>query len=99
MKGLVKYARGEGNMEIREVGERVLAPDEVRIHVEAAGICGSDIHIYHDAIKIPIRVPVVLGHEFSGKVVEIGGEVQGIRTGDRVTAMPSLRVCGVCRYC
>jgi len=99
MKGLVKYARGEGNMEVREVEERALAPDEVRIRVEATGICGSDIHIYRDAIKIPIRVPVVLGHELSGTVVEIGPEVERIRLDERVTAMPSVRVCGVCRYC
>ena len=72
MKGLVKFARGKGNMEVREVVERPLEAGELRIGVEAAGICGSDLHIYHDEIKIPIRVPVVLGHEFSGRVVEIG---------------------------
>ena len=99
MKGLVKYARGEDRMEVREVEARALAPNDVRIRVEATGICGSDIHIYYDAIKIPIRVPVVLGHEFSGTVVEIGTEVEDVRLGERVTAMPSVRVCGVCRYC
>lgn len=99
MKGLVKYARGKGNMEVREVVERPLEAGELRIGVEAAGICGSDLHIYHDEIKIPIRVPVVLGHEFSGRVVEVGAGVPVQRLGQRVTAMPSVRICGVCRYC
>ncbi|MBM3276538.1 MAG: zinc-binding dehydrogenase [Candidatus Handelsmanbacteria bacterium] len=99
MKGLVKYARGQGHMEVREVGECPLEPGELRIRVEAAGICGSDLHIYHDQIAVPIRVPVVLGHEFSGRVVEVGEGVSPSRLGQRVTAMPSVRICGVCRYC
>lgn len=99
MQGLVKYARGYGNMELRDLDEAPLEPGEVRIGVEAAGICGSDLHIYHDEIKIPIRVPVVLGHEFSGRVVEVGPGVGPALLGQRVTAMPSVRICGVCRYC
>ena len=99
MKGLVKYARGPGHMEVRPMEERPLAADEVRIQVEAAGICGSDIHVYRDEIKIPIRVPVVVGHEFSGRVVEVGPQVSQVGVGDRVTAIPGVRVCGVCRYC
>ncbi len=99
MKGLVKYARGKGQMEVRQVAERPLEPGELRIGVEAAGICGSDLHIYHDEIKIPIRVPVVLGHEFSGRVVEVGAGVAAERLGERVTAMPSVYICGQCRYC
>jgi L-iditol 2-dehydrogenase len=86
-------------MELRQVEEKPLEPGELRIGVEAAGICGSDLHIYHDEIKIPIRVPVVLGHEFSGRVVEIGQGVGQGWLGQRVTAMPSVRICGVCRYC
>ncbi len=86
-------------MEVRDVPLRLLAPDEVRIEVEATGICGSDIHIFHDQINIPIRVPVVVGHEFSGRVVEVGAQVEATRLGERVTAMPSVRICGGCRYC
>ena len=47
----------------------------MRIQVEATGICGSDLHIFHDEIKIPIQVLVVVGHEFSGRVAEIGDQV------------------------
>ena len=99
MKGLVKYARGPDHMEVREVPMRPLEADEVRVEVEATGICGSDIHIFHDQINIPIRVPVVVGHEFSGRVVEVGPQAGAVAVGARVTAMPSVRLCGACRYC
>jgi len=100
MKGVVKYARGDGFVELRDVEETPPAPNQVKIEVKASGICGSDLHIYHDQIKIPIRTPVVIGHEFSGVVVEKGAEVGGeIKVGDRVTGEPSIEICGKCRYC
>jgi L-iditol 2-dehydrogenase len=77
-------------------------PDEVLIRVEAAGICGSDVHIYewtpgYDFL-IP-HLPVVLGHEFSGEIVEVGRGLAGpFRLGDRVTSETG-RVCRRCVYC
>ena len=99
MRALVKTAPGSGHLEIREVSERALDPGEVRITVRAAGICGSDLHIYHDEIKIPVRPPVVIGHEFSGEVNEVAPDVQNVGVGDRVTALTAVRYCGQCRYC
>ena len=99
MRALVKTARGSGHMEIREVVERPLEPDEVRIAIREAGICGSDLHIYHDQIKIPMRPPVVVGHEFSGEIAEYGSGVENARVGDRVTALTAFSYCGHCRYC
>jgi len=100
MKGLVKYARGSGNMEIREVVERKeLEPEEVRVEIRATGICGSDLHIFHDEIQIPMRPPVIIGHEFSGEVVEVGAAVVDLVQGDRVTGVPTVKRCGECRYC
>jgi len=99
LNGVVKYRRGDGFVELQEVEEVPPAPDQVKIEVKVAGICGSDLHIYHDEINIPIRPPVVVGHEFSGVVVEVGAEVDRVRVGDRVTAEPSAYVCGRCRYC
>ena len=96
---MVKYKRGDGFVELRDVEEVPPSTDQVKIEVKAAGICGSDLHIYHDEINIPIRVPVVIGHEFSGVVVEVGAEVDRVQVGDRVTAEPSAYVCGRCRYC
>ena len=100
MKGVVKYRRGKGFVELREVEETPPLPNQVKIEVKASGICGSDIHIWNADINIPIRTPVVLGHEFSGVVVEKGtGVSDDVRIGDRVTGEPSAYVCGRCRYC
>ncbi|MBI2194601.1 MAG: zinc-binding dehydrogenase [Planctomycetes bacterium] len=99
MQALVKYQLGEGNMELREMPEPAAGPGQIKIAVQAAGICGSDLHIYHQSIKIPIVPPVVTGHELSGRVVEVGEGVDDVRVGDRVTAEPSAVICGKCRYC
>ena len=84
MKALVKYAKGNGNMEVRSIPEPVPGPGQVKIEVKAAGICGSDLHIYHDDIAIPVRPPVVTGHEFCGVIAEVGEGVEGLAVGDRV---------------
>ena len=81
------------------MAEPVPGPGEVLVEVEAAGICGSDLHVYGDEIAIPIRVPVVVGHEFSGVVAAVGDKVESVAPGMRVTALPSVRICGECRYC
>jgi L-iditol 2-dehydrogenase len=100
MKGVVKFARGDGYVDLREVAETPPRPNQLKIEVKASGICGSDLHIFHDTIKIPMRPPVVMGHEFSGVVVEKGAEADDeIKVGDRVTGEPSVEICGKCRYC
>jgi L-iditol 2-dehydrogenase len=100
MKGVVKYQRGDGFIELRDVEDTPPLPHQVKVEVKAAGICGSDLHILHDDIAIPIVPPVVVGHEFSGVVVEKGSSVgNGIRIGDRVTGEPSTSICGKCTYC
>ncbi len=100
MKGVVKYARGHGFVELREVVEQPPGPDQVKIEVKATGICGSDLHLYHDTINYKIKTPVVIGHEFSGVVVEKGAELgDEIAVGDRVTGEPSIYFCGKCPYC
>jgi len=100
MKGLVKYAKGEGNMEVRDVPEPAAGPGEVKIEVKAAGICGSDLHIFHDDIPgIPINPPVVTGHEFSGVIAAVGAGVTKWRVGDRVTSETAFSFCGECLHC
>lgn len=99
MKALVKYSTGPGNMEIREIPEPKPGPGEVKIEVKAAGICGSDIHIYHDSIAIPLNPPVVTGHEFSGVVNAVGEGVTSCKIGDRVTSETAISYCGQCSYC
>jgi len=72
-------------------------PDEVLIRLKAAGICGTDVHIYHGthgAVTYP-RIP---GHEFSGEIVAVGADVEGFRVGDRVAVDPVVS-CGRCNMC
>jgi len=97
MLGLFKTAKGPGNMELREAPVPHPGAGEVLIEVKAAAICGTDIHILHDAF--PYWPPVILGHEFSGRIVEVGEGVTGYRNGDRVVAEPHTKACGKCELC
>ncbi|HUV08305.1 MAG TPA: zinc-binding dehydrogenase [Spirochaetia bacterium] len=83
MKALVKYAKGPGNIGLREIEEPRCAPAEVKIEVKACGICYTDIHILHD--QYPWQLLLPLGHEYSGVVVEVGTEVRNFKVGDRIT--------------
>lgn len=97
MKGVMKVAPGVGNIEVRELDEPMTPPGHVKIAVRAAGICGTDIHIYYDEFKS--WPPVVLGHEAAGQVVEVGDGVERVKSGDRVTAETYFSTCGKCRFC
>lgn len=99
MKALVKYAAGAGNMEIRDVPEPAAGPGEVKVKVKAAAICGSDLHILHGDIGIPMRLPVIPGHEFAGIVEQTGPGVTGLNPGDRVTGENTRTSCGLCPQC
>lgn len=70
---------------------------DVLIKVKACGICGTDSHIYYGRFPVP-NLPYIQGHEFSGEVVDIGGEVQTAKIGDRVTADINIS-CGKCYFC
>ena len=97
MKAVMKVATGVGHVEVRDIPEPTPGPGEVLIHVKAAGICGTDLHIYHDEFKtVP---PVVLGHEVAGEVAMLGEGVEGIAEGERVTTETYYSTCGECRYC
>ncbi len=98
MKALVKTAKGVGHVELQDKPVPVIrGGDEVLIAVKAAGICGTDIHILHD--EFPYWPPVILGHEFSGEIVEVGPQVTGFKVGDRVIGEPHTRACGKCYLC
>ncbi len=97
MKALMKTAPGAGNLEIRDIPEPVAGPGQVVVEVVATGICGTDIHIERgEYLSVP---PVVLGHEVSGRVAEIGAGVSGLTVGDRVTTETYFHTCGKCRAC
>ena len=97
MKALVKFAEGHGNVEIREIPKPKIRKNEVLIEIRAAGICGSDLHHYE--VGDDIAIPVVLGHEFAGDVVEIGSEVKGWKLGERVVSETHAQACYDCHLC
>lgn len=99
MKAIVKFARGANSIDYRDVPEPVCGPDDVIVRVRAAGLCGSDIRMMLGDDSIPIPVPVVLGHEFAGDVVEKGAHVEGYALGDRVVSDNTGYVCGKCWAC
>lgn len=74
------------------------AADEVRIRINACGICGSDLHMAEDPAVFGLTPGAVLGHEFAGEVVEVGGNVRTLTLGDRVAVAP-IRGCGHCLAC
>lgn len=97
MKALVKQELGHGNLVVVDREEPVVGPNQVKIKIKYAGICGSDLHTYEGKYKV--AVPVTLGHEFAGEVVEVGEGVSEFKVGDRVTSETTFHICGECRYC
>ena len=97
MKAVVKFGKGQGLMELRDVPEPTFGDEEVLIEVKAVSICGSDLHIFHDSH--PYWPPVVMGHEFSGVIAAVGGKVTGWKAGDRIVSETRTGACGVCYCC
>ena len=97
MKALVKFETGAQGLQLRDVAEPTPKSGELKVKVLAAGICGSDIHAYHD--QRHLEMPVILGHEFVGQVVETCGDVGEFRSGDWITALPACYSCGTCELC
>lgn len=97
MKAIVKTDPGPGHLALLELPEPSPAPGQVKIQIVAAGICGTDVHIYHG--DWPVRPPLILGHELSGVIVETGTGVTDFSVGDRVTTETDAYVCGTCGFC
>ena len=98
MKALVKYAPGDGHVDIRDVGEPICRDDQAKIEVAFCGVCGTDLHVLHDTFRN--YPPVILGHELSGTVIEVGRDVRGVPLGQRVAVLGATSVtCGECEHC
>ena len=94
---MVKYQKGNGFVEMREVPIPTPEEDEVLIKVSACGICGSDIHIFRD--EYPNDPPVIMGHELSGVIEKIGNRVSDWSIGNRVVTELHIASCGKCKLC
>jgi len=99
MKALVK-SRAATGLDLKEVPNPKMGRSEVLIRVRSTGICGTDLHIYKwDAwASSTIPLPLVIGHEFVGEVIDVGSDVDFIGVGDRVSGEGHI-VCGRCRNC
>ncbi|HUO80949.1 MAG TPA: L-threonine 3-dehydrogenase [Steroidobacteraceae bacterium] len=99
MKALVK-AKAEPGIWMQDVPEPTIGPNDVLIKMRKTAICGTDMHIWHwdDWARRTIRVPMAVGHEYCGEIVEIGSEVRGLGVGDRVSGEGHI-TCGHCRNC
>lgn len=98
MEALVKYQKGHGNVELRDMPDPQATDGKVILEVNSCGICGTDLHVYHDSFRN--YPPVILGHEFSGKVIEKGKGTDMVDLGARFSVLGAVAVqCGECRYC
>jgi len=99
MKALVKAEAAPG-LQLQDVPVPSIGINDVLIRVERTGICGTDLHIYQwdEWAQRTIPVPMVVGHEFVGQIVEVGSNVADFHPGDLVSAEGHV-VCGRCRNC
>ena len=99
MKALVK-AKPEPGVWMEQVPLPEIGPTDVLIKIRKTAICGTDVHIYNwdDWSQKTIPVPMTIGHEYVGEIVEVGEEVEDFKPGDRVSGEGHI-VCGHCRNC
>src|SRR4030042_5714856 len=99
MKGVVKFEKGHGNIGVTEVEDPHMDEGDVLIQIVAAGICHSDLLVIEWSPSIEEEyhpsLPLVMGHEFSGRVIGTGKRVEGFEVGDPVVVNPIL-YCGRC---
>ena len=95
---LVIHAPDDLRLDEQDVGE--MGPGQVLVKVGMGGICGSDLHYFHNGGfgTVRIQAPMVLGHEVAGTVAAVAGDVTSLKIGDRVAVNPS-RPCGGCKFC
>lgn len=100
IQAVVVHAPHDLRVEEMEAPEKAEGADQVTVRIERGGICGSDLHYYHNGGFGTVRIqePMILGHEVSGIIESAGANVKNVKEGDRVAINPS-RPCGTCAYC
>ena len=98
MDALIIHAPGDLRIEPCETP--ALQAGQLSVKVSAGGICGSDLHYFHQGGFGTVRLqePMILGHEVAGVITQVGAGTEGFSVGERIAISPS-RPCGVCRYC
>ena len=95
MKAVRLYEGSE--LRVEEAADPEAGPGQIRVAIQAAGVCGTDLHAAHGRLPVP-RLPVIMGHEGAGIVDAVGDGVSDFREGDRVLLLPS-ETCGACPAC
>jgi alcohol dehydrogenase/L-iditol 2-dehydrogenase len=83
---VVNFAPEKGSVELRDVPKPHIGPDDVLLEVANVGVCGSDLHQWTADHSWKVNYPIVLGHEFGGRIAEVGANVRGWAEGDRVVS-------------
>ncbi|MEB2786288.1 zinc-binding dehydrogenase [Algoriphagus persicinus] len=83
---VVNFSEAKGSVEIREISVPEIGDEDILLEVENVGVCGSDLHQWTSDHSWPVNYPVVLGHEFGGKIATVGDRVSGWKVGDRVVS-------------
>lgn len=100
MKAIVKKEAKRGGLYLEDVPVPKIKDNELLIKIDYTSICGTDVHLYlwDEWAQKTLPVPSIIGHEFAGKVAEVGSQVKGFKVGDRVSGEGHI-TCGHCRFC
>jgi len=100
MKAMVVAAPGGVDvLRMQTVPDPVAAPKDVIIKVEGCGVCFHDIVTRNGTLKMGVKMPLILGHEIAGTVVDVGRDVTSFKAGDRVATVQRYHICGSCTHC
>ncbi|MBI1388639.1 MAG: alcohol dehydrogenase catalytic domain-containing protein [bacterium] len=96
---VVHFALKERSVELRDIDIPAIRSNQVLMRVAAVGVCGTDVHQYLNEHSWPVQLPVVMCHEFSGIIEEVGKRVTEFAPGDRVVSETAAFICGECHFC
>ena len=99
MKAVVKYDNVANATELRDVPVPEIGLNDVLVEVAYVGICGTDPHMHRNTVLFDFNCPFILGHEFAGKIVEVGKQVIKFKVAERVTSETHADYCGHCTLC
>jgi len=100
MKALVvRQPGGTDVLKLETVPDPTAGPKDVVIKVDACGVCFHDVVTRNGTLKYGVTMPLILGHEIAGTVVDVGGDVRDFAIGQRVCTAQRYHICGACRYC
>ncbi|MCK8462438.1 zinc-dependent alcohol dehydrogenase family protein [Aliiroseovarius sp. S1339] len=97
MKAMVLH-KGTAELRLEDVAVPTCGPRQVRLVIEACGVCRTDLHIVDAELTDPV-LPLIPGHEIVGRIAQVGGEVEGLAIGQRVGVPWLGQTCGHCPYC